>query len=92
MNFRINRLRVEQFRRFRQPFELGGLDAGLNIVAAPTDAEAKRLATSQQMSFADIFRGARNLTRPPIDDIPSHSAPNSSAPFVRSGSVNEAIG
>ena len=48
---------------------------GVNIVAAPTDAEAKRLATSQQMSFADIFRGARNLTRPPIDDIDDYWTP-----------------
>jgi alkanesulfonate monooxygenase SsuD/methylene tetrahydromethanopterin reductase-like flavin-dependent oxidoreductase (luciferase family) len=42
---------------------------GVNIVAAHSDAEARRLATTQQMSFADLFRGARNLSRPPIDDI-----------------------
>ena len=31
---------------------------GVNVIAAPTDAEACYLATSQQMSFADLVRGA----------------------------------
>ena len=30
---------------------------GVNIIAADTDAEAKRLATTQQMSFTNMFRG-----------------------------------
>src|SRR5690606_7967149 len=34
---------------------------GVNIIAAETDAEARRLATTQQMSFASILRGARGL-------------------------------
>jgi luciferase family oxidoreductase group 1 len=45
---------------------------GVNIVAAETDAEAKRLATTQQMSFTNIFRGARGLSQPPIDDIETY--------------------
>ncbi|MDB5687369.1 MAG: alkane 1-monooxygenase, partial [Rhizorhabdus sp.] len=48
---------------------------GVNIVAAESDAEAKRLATTQQMSFASIFRGARGLSQPPIDDIDSYWSP-----------------
>ena len=48
---------------------------GVNIVAADTDAEARRLATTQQMSFTDIFRGTRGLSRPPIDDIESYWSP-----------------
>ena len=48
---------------------------GANIIAADTDAEARHLATSQQMSFADLFRGARSLTRPPIDDIETYWSP-----------------
>ncbi len=48
---------------------------GVNVIAAETDAEARRLATSQQMSFADIFRGSRRLTQPPIDDIDSYWSP-----------------
>jgi luciferase family oxidoreductase group 1 len=48
---------------------------GVNIIAAPTDGEARRLATTQQMSFTNIFRGARGLSRPPIDDIETYWTP-----------------
>ncbi|WP_076070163.1 LLM class flavin-dependent oxidoreductase [Sphingomonas montana] len=48
---------------------------GVNIVAADTDAEARRLATTQQMSFVDMFRGTRGLSRPPIDDIDAYWSP-----------------
>lgn len=52
---------------------------GANIIAAETEAEARRLATSQQMSFADLFRGTRSLTRPPIDDIETYWSPREKA-------------
>jgi len=42
---------------------------GINIIAADTDEEARYLATSQQVSFADLFRGTRSLMHPPIDNI-----------------------
>ena len=42
---------------------------GVNIIAAGTDAEARRLATTQQMSFTNMFRGVRGFSQPPIDDI-----------------------
>jgi luciferase family oxidoreductase group 1 len=45
---------------------------GVNVIAADADAEAQRLATSQQMAFTDIFRNARGLGKPPIDDIDSY--------------------
>ncbi|KAF3998325.1 LLM class flavin-dependent oxidoreductase [Glaciimonas immobilis] len=45
---------------------------GINIIAAETDAEAQRLATTQQMSFADMFRGTRGFSKPPIDDIETY--------------------
>ena len=48
---------------------------GVNIIAAETDREARRLATTQQMSFTDIFRGARQLSQPPIDDIETYWTP-----------------
>ncbi len=56
---------------------------GVNIVAAPTDAEARRLATTQQMSFTNIFRGARGLSQPPIDDIESYWTPMEKAQAMR---------
>jgi luciferase family oxidoreductase group 1 len=59
---------------FRPSDQLGRPHAmmGVNIVAADTDAEARRLATTQQMSVADLFRGARGLSKPPIDDIDAY--------------------
>jgi luciferase family oxidoreductase group 1 len=48
---------------------------GVNIIAADTDVEARRLATTQLMSFANIFRGARGLSQPPIDDIEDYWTP-----------------
>ena len=56
---------------------------GVNIVAADTDAEAKRLATTQQMSFTNIFRGARGLSQPPIDDIETYWTPAEKAQAMR---------
>ena len=48
---------------------------GVNIIAAETTEEAKYLATSQQMSFANLVRGERKLTQPPIDDIDTYWTP-----------------
>jgi alkanesulfonate monooxygenase SsuD/methylene tetrahydromethanopterin reductase-like flavin-dependent oxidoreductase (luciferase family) len=48
---------------------------GVNIIAADSDHEARRLATTQQMSFTNIFRGARGLSQPPIDDIETYWSP-----------------
>jgi luciferase family oxidoreductase group 1 len=50
--------------------------AGVNVVLADTDAEARRLFTSLQMRFADMFRGARGLLKPPADDIESYWSPS----------------
>ena len=61
-------------RRFKPSAQLERPHAmiGVNIIAAETDREARRLATTQQMSFANIFRGARGLSAPPIDDIDTY--------------------
>ena len=56
---------------------------GVNIVAAESDAKARRLATTQQMSFTNMFRGARGLSQPPIDDIESYWTPMEKAQAMR---------
>jgi luciferase family oxidoreductase group 1 len=56
---------------------------GVNIIAAETDEEARRLATTQQMSFTNIFRGARGLSQPPIDDIETYWTPMEKAQAKR---------
>lgn len=52
---------------------------GVNVIAAETDREARRLATTQQMSFANLARGARQLSQPPIDDIETYWSPREKA-------------
>ena len=49
--------------------------AGLNVIAAETDDEARRLFTSVQQSFANMVRGTRGLLSPPIDDIETYWSP-----------------
>jgi luciferase family oxidoreductase group 1 len=44
---------------------------GINIIAADTDEEAKRLATSQQQQFLNIVRGRPGLLKPPLDSMES---------------------
>jgi luciferase family oxidoreductase group 1 len=46
-----------------------------NVIVAESDAEARRLATTQQMSVVNIFRGQRGLSLPPIDDIDTFWSP-----------------
>jgi alkanesulfonate monooxygenase SsuD/methylene tetrahydromethanopterin reductase-like flavin-dependent oxidoreductase (luciferase family) len=49
---------------------------GVNAIAAATDDEARRLWTSQQMSFADLLRGTRRVLQPPIGDIDAYWLPH----------------
>ncbi len=46
--------------------------AGVNVIAADTDAEAQYLYTSLQMRFADMARGVRGFMKPPIGDIETY--------------------
>ena len=48
---------------------------GVNVIAAETDAEARRLFTSAQQNFTRMFRGARGKLPPPIDDIKDYWSP-----------------
>ena len=47
----------------------------INVVAADTDAEARRLFTSQQVQSTDMLRGKRDPLGPPIDDIGRYWTP-----------------
>jgi luciferase family oxidoreductase group 1 len=68
---KIYRARFKPSEQLDRPYAM----VGVNIIAAGSDAEARRLATTQQMSFTNIFRGARGLSRPPIDDIETYWSP-----------------
>jgi luciferase family oxidoreductase group 1 len=57
--------------RLAQPYVM----LALNVVAAATDAEAKRLFTTQQLGFINLRRGRPGLVQPPVDDINAVSTP-----------------
>ncbi|WP_050422069.1 LLM class flavin-dependent oxidoreductase [Bradyrhizobium tropiciagri] len=75
----IYRARFKPSEQLAQPYTM----VGVNIIAADTDAEARRLATTQQMSFTNIFRGARGLSQPPIDDIETYWSPQERVQAMR---------
>jgi len=49
--------------------------AGLHVVAADTDEEARRLFTSTQQQFTNMVRNRRGKLQPPIDDIDTYWTP-----------------
>ncbi|OZB17061.1 MAG: alkane 1-monooxygenase [Hyphomonas sp. 34-62-18] len=71
----IYRTRFKPNAKMAKPYAL----IGVNVIAAETDEEARYLATSQQMSFANLVRGQRKLTQPPIDDIDTYWTPQERA-------------
>jgi luciferase family oxidoreductase group 1 len=75
----VSRSRFKPSEQLARPYAM----VGVNIIAAETDKEARRLATTQQMSFTNIFRGARGLSRPPIDDIETYWSPAEKAQVMR---------
>jgi luciferase family oxidoreductase group 1 len=68
----IYRARFKPSEQLERPYAM----VGVNIIAAEIDEVARRLATTQQMSFTNMFRGARGLSQPPIDDIETYWSPS----------------
>lgn len=63
---------LELYRRSFQPSEV--LDqpyamVGVNIIAADTDAEAQRLATTLQQQFLNLIRNNEVPLQPPVDNM-----------------------
>src|ERR1700728_5153199 len=75
----IYRSRFKPSEQLDRPYAI----VGVNIVAAESDDKARRLATTQQMSFTNIFRGARGLSQPPIDNIETYWTPMGRAQATR---------
>jgi luciferase family oxidoreductase group 1 len=71
----VYRQRFKPSRQLAAPYAM----VGVNVVAADSDAAARRLATSQQISFTDLVRGGRRPLQPPIDDIDAYWAPHEKA-------------
>jgi luciferase family oxidoreductase group 1 len=64
-------------QRFQPSAQLGRPYAmvGVNVVAAETDAEARRLFTTVQQSFANLARGRPGPMQPPIENIEQYWTP-----------------
>jgi len=67
----VYRERFEPSQQLDQPHAM----AGVNVIVADTDDEARRLFTSLQMRFAGMLRNDRGLLQPPIDDIETYWTP-----------------
>jgi luciferase family oxidoreductase group 1 len=59
-------------RHLQQPYAI----LALNVIAADTDEEARRLFTTAQQSFVNLRRGRPGLIPPPIDDIENFWQPH----------------
>jgi luciferase family oxidoreductase group 1 len=66
----IYRQRFEPSEQLDKPYVM----LGLNVVAADTDAEAKRLFTSIQQAFLNLRTGRPSPLPPPVDDIEARFA------------------
>lgn len=58
-------------KRLEQPYAM----LALNVVGAESDAQARRLFTTQQQAFVNLRRGKPGLIPPPIEDIESYWTP-----------------
>ena len=56
MSLQLTRLRIEQLRQFRQPFELNPLVPGLNIFAGPNEAGKSTLVRAIRAAFFERYR------------------------------------
>jgi luciferase family oxidoreductase group 1 len=76
---------TQALRMYRQAFQpseqlaASYCSAGVNVFAADTEAEARRLFTSAQQQFTNLIRGTPGQLPPPIDDIESYWTPAESA-------------
>ena len=69
---------AEVYRRSFQPsadWPRPYLMVGMNVIAAETDAEARRLFTSLQQTFVNLRRGRPSQLQAPVDDIASLLGP-----------------
>ena len=73
------------FALYRQAFRPSGAllepyaMVGVNVIAADTDAEARRLATSHQQAFLNMIRGRPGQLPPPLDSMDGHWSPGEEA-------------
>jgi luciferase family oxidoreductase group 1 len=67
----VYRAQFQPSRQLDRPYVM----AGVNVVAAATDAEGRRLFTTAQQAFANLVRGRPGPQQPPVDDIDEYWSP-----------------
>jgi luciferase family oxidoreductase group 1 len=67
----VYRARFEPSKQLDRPYAM----VGVNVIAADSDAEARRLFTSAQQRTTNMLRGTRGQLPPPIDDIDLYWSP-----------------
>ncbi len=71
---KITRLRIEQFRKFRAPIEIGDFDDGLNLFVGPNEAGKSTIAAAIRAAFFERHRsGSVEALRPWGDSSASPS-------------------
>jgi luciferase family oxidoreductase group 1 len=76
---RIYRERFRPSAQLDRPYAM----VGINVIAADSDAAARRLFTSAQQAFTRMLRGTRGRLPEPIDDIESFWTPAEKAQVSR---------
>jgi luciferase family oxidoreductase group 1 len=67
----VYRTKFKPSAQLERPYAM----VGVNVIAAETDSEARRLFTSAQQAFTNAFRGTRRQLQPPVDDIETYWSP-----------------
>ncbi|MBA3519180.1 MAG: MsnO8 family LLM class oxidoreductase, partial [Rhizobiales bacterium] len=67
----VYRAKFQSSAQLDRPYAM----VGVNVIAADTDAAARRLFTSAQQTFTNMFRGTRGKLPPPIDEIETYWTP-----------------
>jgi luciferase family oxidoreductase group 1 len=67
----IYRAKFQPSEQLQQPYAM----VGVNVFAADTDAEARRLITSLEQQFISLRRGTPGPLPPPVDDMDDHWSP-----------------
>jgi luciferase family oxidoreductase group 1 len=67
----IYRAQFRPSKQLERPYAM----AGVNVVAAESDTEARRLFTTVQQSFTNLHRGRPGRMQPPVEDIDEYWSP-----------------
>ncbi|MDB5466974.1 MAG: luciferase-like monooxygenase [Phenylobacterium sp.] len=84
----LYRARFEPSEQLDKPY----LMLGLNVVAAETDAEARRLFTSLQQAFLNLRTGQPSPLPPPVDDIDARFAAAGMSPGMQGALASAVVG